>query len=104
MVQLPVEIVDRYVGEYEDAQGSRVLIERRGNRLVWRSQLTAIGFEFPASEFRPLSETEFFSFDVQVGGMTVAFPRLRFALNEERTVESLRFESVYFYFDAKRVR
>lgn len=102
-VQLPVEVLDRYVGEYEDAPGSRVLIERRGNRLVWRSRLTSIGFEFPASEFRPLSETEFYSFDVQVGGMTVSSPRLRFALNEEGKVESLRFESVYFYFDAKKV-
>ncbi len=103
-VQLPVEVLDRYVGEYEDAPGSRVLIQRMGNRLVWQSRLTAIGFEFPASEFRPLSETEFFSFDVQVGGMTVSAPRLRFALNEEQKVESLRFESVSFYFDAKRVR
>jgi hypothetical protein len=81
-----------------------VLIERRGNRLVWRSRLTSIGFEFPASEFRPLSETEFYSFDVQVGGITVSAPRMRFALNGEGKVESLRFESVYFYFDAKKVR
>ena len=47
------------------------------------SRLTSVGFEFPASEFRPLSETEFFSFDVQVAGMTVSAPRLSFALNEE---------------------
>lgn len=102
-VQLPVEVLDRYVGEYEDAPGSRVFIERRGNRLVWQSRLTSIGFDFPTSEFRPLSETDFYSFDLQVGGMAVSAPRIRFALNEEGKVESLRFESMYFYFDAKKV-
>ena len=103
-VQLAPAILDRYAGEYEDAPGSRILIERRGNRLVWRSRLTSIGFEFPASVFRPSSETEFFSFDVQVGGLTASAPRLTFALTEEGMVQSLRFHTARSYFEAIKIQ
>jgi hypothetical protein len=103
-VELPVELLDRYAGEYEPAPGLRVLIERRGNRLVWRSLLTSIGVATPPSEFRPLSETEFFSFDVQVGGTTVSNPRIEFASSEAGRVNSLRCKTPYTYFDARKVR
>ena len=103
-VELPVELLDRYDGEYEVIPGLHVFIERRRNRLVWRSMLTSIGVATPPSEFRPLSETEFFSFDVQVGGVTVSAPRIEFASSREGTVNSLRFKTPYFYFDARKVQ
>jgi len=103
-VELPVELLDRYAGEYEPAPGLRVFIERSGNRLVWRSLLTSIGVATPPSEFRPLSETEFFSFDVQVGGTTASASRIEFALSEEGRVNSLRYKMLYIYFDARKVR
>jgi len=102
-VELPVELLDRYAGEYEPAPGLRVFIERRGNRLVWRSLLTSIGVATPPSEFRPLSETEFFSFDVQVGGTTVYAPRIEFASSVAGRVNGLRFKTPYRYFDARKV-
>jgi hypothetical protein len=101
-VQLPPEILDRYVGEYEDTPDYRMTIEREGNRLVCRSGITGLDTEMFVFELRPLSETEFFLF----GPHAVATGRanVTFSVDENGEVQGLRLAAERFYFDAKRVR
>ncbi len=104
IVKLSPDILDQYVGLYEDTPDYRISITRTNGRLAWRSWIPSLEGTEVDGEFRPISETEFVLVGSRWKTWRDMLVRISFTRDQQGKVDGLRFSRGERYIDAKRTQ